>query len=1201
MRKFIFALLFLASMVGHAQQSGQLKTALDHIALKATEWKLAEEDHADFMLSSMATSDKGITYIYLNQTYQGIPVRNAMVTMVLDKNGRVVSDAHNLVTGVKEKANAAMPTVLPEDAIVAAVSHLGLSLRSKPEMKGRNAQGKLLFGYPEMTKSEIPAELKYELAGDKLLLVWNLNLDMKQSADYWDLNIDALTGEFVSKHNFTTYCKHHHGAFSKHTDCQIHTFRTLSNKAKPVSQLMNSAAGVASYNVYALPAESPNHGQRAIATDDAFPSASPFGWHDTDGVAGAEFTITRGNNVHAYQDKNDDDNPDGTDTNGGDKLNFDFPMDLTQDPRQSADAAVTNLFYMVNMIHDVSSQLGFTEEFGNFQQKNYSGKADGGDYVLAQAFDGISLHEAGQTTPSKINNANFSTPSDGFNGRMQMFFWTNEGGSVSIDAPESIKGFIPEYGTAQFGLPIPAGDEPAITGQVALAIDNSPNPTAGCGTITNSTDIAGKIAVMDRGLCEFGKKVLNAQKAGAIAAIICNISGVNGGNGEELLGMAGGASGGSVTIPSIFLKKSDCDKIRAVIQAGGSVVMTFKERERQGAAYLDGALDNGIIAHEFGHGISNRLTGGRNNSSCLNNDEQMGEGWSDFFSLIMTHEQGDKGTDPRGIGTFAAAQQITGGGIRRYPYSTDMQINPQTFDDIKGTTAPHPLGEVWTDALWDMYWAFVDQYGYNADWKDTSSGNYKAAFLVMEGMKMQSCNPGFIQGRDAILKADEVHNNSAHKCLIWNVFARRGLGYFANGGLATDRNDGKENFEALPTCTEKLKIAKTATASINAGDEVTVTLTCINHIPSRQNNVIVTDELPAGMTYVDGSSSIAPVVSGNMLVFQVGDMEYDKELKITYKTKSSKDNKSLRLEFENFDNDFAWDIEKIEGTEDWLPTSDLFRSPETSFNIINVAGDTDASLKSIPYVISGNNPAMRFWHRYNTQTGIDGGFVEISIENGPYVPVKAEQFIRNGYNGPLSYSTLAIPALEAFSGNSGGNWTGDYTGPWIDSYIDLSPYKGKEVVFRFRFGSDATVAASGDLKGWYVDDFEILDIFKYTAEACIASEGGQGEKACTQPVATLVNSELVSGTEQINASPFTIDVTPNPADDYVTVVASAPVRTNATIALLNSQGNSVYASTLVLDKETSYRTINTTGMPAGFYFVRIQNGNSITTKKLMIR
>src|SRR5690606_7618467 len=123
-------------------------------------------------------------------------------------------------------------------------------------------------------------------------------------------------------------------------------------------------------------------------------------------------------------------------------------------------AAITNLFYMNNVFHDIMYQYGFDEVSGNFQQNNYGNGGLGNDYVNAEAQDG-----------SGTCNANFGTPRDGSNPRMQMYI---------------------------------------------------------CG-----------------------------------------------------------------------------DK--------------------------DGDFDNLVILHEYGHGVSNRLTGGPNASSCLQNQEQMGEGWSDFF------------------------------------------------------------------------------------------------------------------------------------------------------------------------------------------------------------------------------------------------------------------------------------------------------------------------------------------------------------------------------------------------------------------------------------------------------------------------------------------------------------------------------------------------------------------------------------------
>src|SRR5262249_44568571 len=59
----------------------------------------------------------------------------------------------------------------------------------------------------------------------------------------------------------------------------------------------------ASYNVIARPNESPQDGGFSVVTDPQDPVASPFGWHDTNGVAGAEFTDTRGNNVDAHLDR----------------------------------------------------------------------------------------------------------------------------------------------------------------------------------------------------------------------------------------------------------------------------------------------------------------------------------------------------------------------------------------------------------------------------------------------------------------------------------------------------------------------------------------------------------------------------------------------------------------------------------------------------------------------------------------------------------------------------------------------------------------------------------------------------------------------------------------------------------------------------------------------------------------------------------
>ena len=179
-----------------------------------------------------------------------------------------------------------------------------------------------------------------------------------------------------------------------------------------------------------------------------------------------------------------------------------------------------------------------------------------------------------------------------------------------------------------------------------------------------------------------------------------------------------------------------------------------------------------MIAHEYGHGISNRLTGGPATVSCLNNAEQMGEGWSDWFALNLTTHPDDRPHTARGVGSYVIFEPPDGPGIRPTPYTTDMNVNPSTYAsvaDVVNISQPHGIGYVWNTMLWEMYWNLVDRYGYNADvygdW--TTGGNNLALQLVMDGMKFQVCRPGFVDGRNAILQADTALTGGDNQCEIW--------------------------------------------------------------------------------------------------------------------------------------------------------------------------------------------------------------------------------------------------------------------------------------------------------------------------------------------------------------------------------------------------------------------------------------------------
>jgi hypothetical protein len=74
-----------------------------------------------------------------------------------------------------------------------------------------------------------------------------------------------------------------------------------------------------------------------------------------------------------------------------------------------------------------------------------------------------------------------------------------------------------------------------------------------------------------------------------------------------------------------MIPRDEGNFITSELTAGRPVNVNLKDL---GVGYKNSSFDNGVMIHEYGHGISNRLTG--QGYSCLTSLEQMGEGWSDF-------------------------------------------------------------------------------------------------------------------------------------------------------------------------------------------------------------------------------------------------------------------------------------------------------------------------------------------------------------------------------------------------------------------------------------------------------------------------------------------------------------------------------------------------------------------------------------------
>ncbi|KAI9218617.1 Fungalysin metallopeptidase-domain-containing protein [Blastocladiella britannica] len=212
----------------------------------------------------------------------------------------------------------------------------------------------------------------------------------------------------------------------------------------------------------------------------------------------------------------------------------------------------------------------------------------------------------------------------------------------------------------------------------------------------------------------------------------------------------------------------------------------------------DGTYDTLVPIHEYGHGVSNRLTGGPANSNCLTTTLAggMGEGWSDVLGLVLDAKTSDTRSTSRPAGAYVIGDPA---GIRTYPYSTSTTVNPTLYNYLAKSSYQevHMAGEVWATALFEVYWNLIDAYGFGAvkdGYKAGGKGNQLFLQLMLDGMKLQPCSPTFLQARDAIIQADVNLTGGKNKCAIWKGFAKRGLGVGA--GTASQKY---KNSSTLPT------------------------------------------------------------------------------------------------------------------------------------------------------------------------------------------------------------------------------------------------------------------------------------------------------------------------------------------------------------------------------------------------------------------
>ncbi|KAI9439560.1 Fungalysin metallopeptidase-domain-containing protein [Lactarius indigo] len=188
----------------------------------------------------------------------------------------------------------------------------------------------------------------------------------------------------------------------------------------------------------------------------------------------------------------------------------------------------------------------------------------------------------------------------------------------------------------------------------------------------------------------------------------------------------------------------------------------------------DPALHNDVILHECQHGATNRMTGGAT-ARCFQTLEAgaVAEGFADAMSDTLS--QNETTSDY----VFGLGLSPTPAGFRSHPYSTSNVTNPLLYSNLNRTTEVHAMGEILANTFHNVYAALVEAYGWSRESTvdpEAPEGNVVFFHLFFDALLLQPCNPTFPDARDAWIQADANRYDGANACLLWQVFASKGLG-----------------------------------------------------------------------------------------------------------------------------------------------------------------------------------------------------------------------------------------------------------------------------------------------------------------------------------------------------------------------------------------------------------------------------------------
>ena len=826
-------------------------------------------------------------------------------------------------------------------------------------------------------------------------------------------------------------------------------------------------------------------------------------------------TTTAGNNAEAFADL------DGSysftegdlrpDVRAGRVLNhaFDPRQQPLASPEQSKAAAV-NAFFVVNWMHDWWYDSGFTEAVGDAQQDNYGRGGVDGDPLTIFAQWGANIGKGG--------NASMFTGRDGTSPHMQLMLWPDNTELVTTPTG-TVKGATLAREPAEFDL----------TETLVAGLDGPP-PDDGCPPLTG--DVSGRIALLyfsESSECGPVEAVASARAAGAIAVILVDVF-------DPPLPFDEAVA----ELPSLVIGRSAGDALAAAL-AQGPVTVGLR---RAVGIERDSAVDNTVIAHEWGHYLHNRLAECFA-EACLG----MSEGWGDFNALMMMLREGDDRDGTYAVSSYAstvAKPNAAYFGLRRFPYSLDRTKNALSYRHISDgeplpTETPgmpsafpnsevHNTGEVWATMLWEVLNVLADQHG-------VTIARRRMSDYVVAGLLLTPPEATFTEARDAILVAASALDTD-DMVLMAAAFAGRGAGSCA---VSPPDNLGNIGVVESGTLAANLQVGGLTVTEdgvscdrdgyLDPGESGTLRVTVANASVIAADNVTVTAAsstpglrfgAPVRLATLAGFASAEIAIPVTVLASAPRAAVATIELAATADNTCTRaaalatvtvrigvDDRLATSRIDRFETRVTpWTVTGEHATSVWQLATDGAQNQAWSAG--RVGSPADTQLVSPPLQVSATAPfVLSISHAYDLEAADDvlfeGAVIEVSRDDGATWTDVSELGVDPGYTGAFAPWTGPLAGHPAFGGTSPG---------FPDRQrlrLDFgAQFAGQTVRVRFRV---VTLGFIGGGASWTIDDVAVEGTVNTPFPELVAEPS-----TCTARAASLGGSAVLAAHQATAAS-----------------------------------------------------------------------------------